>query len=132
MRISHRASDLKLMAVGKRPLSKHNRIVEKYEPEPSSKDEALEDETMPLLSPIAAPAPAQRNFSVIEDPRVSRFSHAKILLMEKNLLILTFLILFLGMIETELEIDSVAASRLLLVLDLATAFLSTSATTQSC
>lgn len=59
-----------------------------------------EDETVPLLEPKFNAS--QRQFSVIEDPRVSRFSHAKIMLMEKNLLMLTLLILFLGMMEAEL------------------------------
>jgi hypothetical protein len=60
---------------------------------------------------------------VIEDPRISRFSHAKILLLEKNLLMLTVLILFLGMILVELDFEGIAARRMLLVLDLATIFL---------
>ena len=43
-------------------------------------------------------------YSVIEDTRVSRFTHNKIILVEKHLLILTVLIFFLGITKAETDV----------------------------
>ncbi len=43
-------------------------------------------------------------YSAIEDTRVSRFTHHQILLVEKNILVLALLIIFLGMVKIEADL----------------------------
>lgn len=71
---------------------------------------------------------SSRNYSSIEDPRISRFSHSKILIIEKNLLMLTVLIFFMGMIKLEVESDGGEGNgqMVLIVIDLANLLLSSS------
>ena len=59
---------------------------------------------------------------------MSRFSHSKILIIEKNLLMLTVLIFFMGMIKLEVETEGGEESckKVLIVIDLANLLLSKS------
>lgn len=44
------------------------------------------------------------HYSLMEDTRVSRFTHHQLLLVEKNILVLALLIIFLGVIKVEADI----------------------------
>ena len=48
--------------------------------------------------------PGQGLYTVIEDPRVTRFTHQKLLLADKQLLLVSGLLLFLGMMKVETDL----------------------------
>ena len=68
-------------------------------------------------------------YSSIEDTRVSRFTYHQVLLVEKNILVLSLLVMFLGMVKV--EADDVypsgdVSAKLMWVLSGCTGMLSTS------
>lgn len=48
--------------------------------------------------------PGQGLYTVIEDPRVTRFTHQKLQLADKQLLLVSGLLLFLGMMKVETDL----------------------------
>jgi hypothetical protein len=96
------ASDLKLKLVGKKPKTKVGRSisvadVEQVETRVFSKNSNFcmsEVYEQPLQPPQSA-----EKYSAIEDTRVSRFSHNKIVIVEKNILLLSLLVIFFGMMK---------------------------------
>jgi len=102
MRTSHRASDLKLFLVGKRTFSKATRSIsvadmEVEEPWPSIQNPNFCNTE--IYDQLPDKSKAEEKYSAMEDTRVSRFTHHKILIVEKNILLLSFLVIFFGAIK---------------------------------
>lgn len=106
MRISHMASDLKLHLVGKRMFSKMTRSISVADIQPNEQFLLYKNSNF-CSSQVYDESPPKKEseskYSAIEDTRVSRFTYQKILIVEKNILLLSLLVIFFGMIKLEAD-----------------------------
>lgn len=104
VKLESKASDLKFKLVGNRLVSKTTRrsVMSAHEIADGTSTRFPEE-----IDPTDEVAPSWRvgeeesmyKYSLMEDTRVSKFTNHQILLVEKNILVLALLIIFLGMIK---------------------------------